>query len=89
MVEGDFCFYLLLGAVLAAARRLRNISLPLMTLNYKIKFKTDQNIQHLAYAKKGALEALEAPDATEDALEPSVSSPLVLFGWSLDQKLNV
>jgi len=39
VVEGEFRFYLLLEALLAAARRLRKMMLPLMTLNYKIKFK--------------------------------------------------
>jgi len=39
VVEGEFRFYLLLEALLAAARRLRKMVLPLMTLNYKIKFQ--------------------------------------------------
>jgi len=39
VVEGEFRFYLLLEALLAAARRLRKMMLPLMTLNYKIKFQ--------------------------------------------------
>jgi len=52
VVEGEFRFYLLLEALLAAARRLRKMVLPLVTLNYKIKFQIHQNLQRLAYVKK-------------------------------------